>query len=274
MAIINIINRMSIKPVQKNTNILIGDSKVIELVYPRNEKKQYTKENIKELVQKQQQKYAGNPLTFMICTNIKGRGWRSSKQFEISSNLILNDAYDDDEDDSVPQFIIYVWKTKAKKGGDTKYNDCLFICLLKTLNKEGIKESWNTPSKFKKRLQLERDEKVPINKIPFIETNLKININVTGDVTYASSHTYTQTINLKLLSEHYTINHIKQRSLLKKLPTHEQLIHFCYKNDDGTFKTYDGSVYGEITSEDYYNSLKKYNGKISYIKRSNSNTIE
>jgi hypothetical protein len=54
--------------------------------------------------------------------------------------------------------------------------------MLKALNLVELPKSWNTKTKFKIRLGLERNDKVHVDKISIIEEALNININITRDI--------------------------------------------------------------------------------------------
>ena len=192
----------------------------MELIYPRKAGAGYTRFDITSLIDIQQAKYAGRNLTFMVSLNIPYIGFRCSKQFRIQDPTILNDQYDDWE--AINQFVIYTWANPNNAGGsDEEFNDCLYICILKTLDLENIKNTWNSPSKFKKRLGLERLDKVSIEKMPEIEKALRLNINVSGDYNYTSANEYPKTANIKFVNEHYKLVCKKSKKLLKQLPNHE-----------------------------------------------------
>ena len=127
-----------IRPKQKATNLNVGNHQIVELIYPRKGGDGYSRFDITSLVDIQKAKYAGRNLTFMISLNIPFIGFRCSRQFRIQDPTILNDQYEDWL--GINQFVIYIWATPGNAGGsDEEYNDCLYICLLKTLDLDNIK---------------------------------------------------------------------------------------------------------------------------------------
>ena len=263
-------NYKKIVPTQAKTNLIIGHTNVVEVIYPKR-KSLYTQHDIKELVRIQQNRYQGKDITFMISANHQHIGWRSAKQFHVTSDPITNDQYEDDEE--IDQFVIYVWQTPKKKGGDDNdKNDCLFYCILRILNST-MKKTWNNPYRFKKRLGLSRYDKVGIEKIPDIEKNLKININVCGDCNYTSSNTHSLTVNLILSNEHYKIVYNKSKKLLRQAGSNEESKLVMFYKDDDCYVTYDGDEYGKF---DKISDMKDKNTTYKYMvnKKCNKDEIE
>ena len=207
---------LKVKPTQFKTNLKYLKEDIYEIAYPIRDEG-YTIEDMRQLINKGLKKYKGLNLKAMVSQKIREIGeWKSAKSFNVDKEeLNIPSVYRHIEYTTVPQFTIFYWKDKTLEGGDDKHNDCFYICLLKGLNFEEIHERYNSPRKFKKRLDLERDAKVPISLISIIETKLKININVEGDANYISANKFQKTINLKLFNEHYTLKtNLKKRYLL------------------------------------------------------------
>ncbi len=251
----------NIKPVHKLTNARYGKHKVVELNFP---KRQYSKTDMEQLIRIQQEKYAGNPLTFMPAIHLD-RGYRSMKAFTIDTPNVKIDLYDEESNKS-DHFVVYVWKNNAKKGGnDDKHNDCLFYCFVKAINVNEMPDSWSKPYKWKKRLGLERDDQIDVKDIPIIENKLKCNVHVTGDCIYTSSCKFPRTANIKLVNNHYTYNNTKTNDLIKTaICFKEQKMLMCYECDDKVY-TYDGVEFSEISIQQYWDYKSDLFGNIAIL---------
>ena len=108
-------------------------------------------------------------------------------------------------------FAIYFWGNNNAGGADDMRNDCLFNCIVEAINYDEIPEGSKPAYQFKRRLKLERDDKVPITKLAYLEDRFKVNFNVTGDKTFISASKYQKPVNLKLKDEHYTLIIIKKQ---------------------------------------------------------------
>jgi hypothetical protein len=101
-------------------------------------------------------------------------------------------------------FVVYISLAPGNAGGNDKFNDCLYNCLYYYLYD---KLPWDTPIKFKKFLNIPRNDKVPITLISKIEDKLKtFAINIRGDYVYSSTIKSSKQINLLLENEHYLID--------------------------------------------------------------------
>jgi hypothetical protein len=109
------------------------------------------------------------------------------------------------------EFRFYLMRTGTKIGKDSDNNDCLYNCLLKILLDNLI---FKTPIKFKEFLKIERNEGVNIDRIKDVEAKLNISINVSGDHIYTSVLKTNKQINLKLINNHYTIDHSLSRKAI------------------------------------------------------------
>ena len=102
-------------------------------------------------------------------------------------------------------------RTGTKIGKHSKNNDCLYDCLLKILLDDLI---FKTPAKFKEFLKIEQNDGVHIDRIKDVEAKLNISINVSGDYIYTSVLKTNKQINLKLINNHYTIDHSISRKAI------------------------------------------------------------
>ena len=256
-----------IKPTQRLTNARYGGQKIVELNYPKGT---YSKSDMEKLIKIQQQKYKGEPL--MLMSSIKlDRGYRSMKAFGVDQNVHI-DLYGNESNES-DHFCIYMWKQKDFFGGNDEHNDCLYIAIMKALNLTELRKSWSTASKFKKRLDLERDDKVSIKKLPIIEEALNININVTGDYIYTSQNKYSKTANLKLINSHYTLDTSKKSNdLIKTISYKEQKIYMSYEDKDEVL-IYDGKSEQVYSYDKYYEIKNDIFGKIAIVKATNKDDI-
>ena len=244
-----------IEPAERLTNATYGRSKIVELNYPKGN---YSKSDIEKLVKIQQDKYRNTPLMFMPSIRLD-RGYRSVKAFGVDANFKL-DLYGS-ESENTTHFAIYVWKLPEKKGGyDDKHNDCLYHAIVKSINKTELKDSWANPVKFKKRLHLDRDDKVDISDMSTIENALKININVIGDHTYISGNNYSKTANIKLKDGHYDYHCKKSNELIKTISYKNQKILFIYRSD-ADISVYDGFEIEKWTLEKYFEVKDNIFGK-------------
>jgi len=183
-----------------------------------------------------------------------GHGCRSSK-FNTDINHI--DIYDprlyyEEErfNDRVYQFsIIYVDKP-AEEGGNDPHNNCLWNCLLKAYN--GKIPHFTKPWKMKSRLGLERDDKIPVEKVKDLEDIIKCRINIIGDYEYQSVKEYSRKITIKLNNSHYTLmegeaTKILTRGISKR--GDKDIIVYRMDHENGKILTYGENGDGEITTD-------------------------
>jgi hypothetical protein len=162
-----------ITPVQRATQARYGGHPTIELNFPR---KNYTREDVEALIEIQQKKYKDEPLVFMPTLRLQ-RGYRSVKSFGVNEGCHIDLC--GEESDTTNHFCIYVWRSFDREGGGgDEFNDCLYWAIAKSLNIDEFKQSWRKPTQFKRRLGLEREDKVGLDKLPLIENALKINIHL------------------------------------------------------------------------------------------------
>jgi hypothetical protein len=97
-----------IKPLVVHTKMSINNKRVIKVVYPSNGIKRYSKNQIKKLVKKYQEKIKGD-YEMMVSVNIPNRGFRSGRSFNNNEHIEFpNDAQYDFE--TTPQFVLYYYK--------------------------------------------------------------------------------------------------------------------------------------------------------------------
>lgn len=255
-----------IEPKQRLTNARYGGHKIVELNYPKGK---YSKEDMEQLIKIQQQKYKSEPLMMMPTIRLK-RGYRSVKAFSVDDDFHI-DLYGEESDES-EHFAIYIWKAFDNNGGSDEHNDCLFWAIVKSINKAEIKPSWATPKKFKKRLGLDRDDKVHISAMPEIEEALKININITGDHVYTSPHNNSKTANIKLVNGHYSYHSTKSQELIKTVPHKKQKILMAYESTNNV-TVYSGESVETWSYEKYYEIKNNIFGDYCVVMCSNIDTI-
>jgi hypothetical protein len=240
-----------IKPTFKQTSIFYGKQKVWAIGFPlKSSKHPYTIEDIRNLAKKQLSKYEGKGMTAMmgVLPN-EGKGkWLNASSFKIDSmgthGMPIHNEMDSDNLvwKFAKDFNIYIWGNNNARGGDDIHNDCLFKCIREAINYDEIPEGFKPEYKFKRRLKLERDDKVPLNKLPILEERFKVNFNVCGDKTFISSNKYQKTVNLKLVNEHFTLVHNNQKTkvLLNGFQFKEQKL-ILFEKQDEMYITYDGN---------------------------------
>lgn len=263
--------KASTKPIQRKTKFKLGNAPVVEVLFPKGK---YTKNNIKKSINDYKTKYKNGKLKMMVSVNLPNRGWRSAKQFHVSDDAVVEDIYDDEWDET-NQFAIYFWKDPEAAGGtDDLFNDCLFNCISRALNKIALPSNCNKAHMLKKKLKLKIDDKVPIKLMPEVEKIFNAKINVTGDHVYTSASNARRLIHLKLENEHYTLCH-KHRSgeLMRGITCKTQEIHMYQNNDDGTATAYDGKKEYAVSYIEIYkaNGKEKFKVSMQYVKAPSKN---
>jgi hypothetical protein len=246
--------------IQRFTNLLIGNNRVAEKIFPL-KKNDYTKQQVRDLVIQQQQKHKNKNITMMVSVNVPNVGWRSAKQFTMSDNPQLVDQY---EWEKTTQFVIYFWKTPNKSGGYSEHNDCVFLMIVKAIGFDQIPFDWRSGEKFKNQLSLGRDDMVPIGCFPVIEQAMKLNMNCIGDAEYVSSHLFSRSITLKLYLEHYTLVNTKSKVLLNGIPCKSQTL-VLFMENNGNFDLYNGNEFWRVSHKEFYQLKGKIYGENAYI---------
>jgi hypothetical protein len=95
-----------IKPIVENTKMSINGKRVVKLVYPKNEKNPYTKNQIGTLIQKYQNNLKKGNIKMMVSIDIPKIGFRSGKSFSKDEDIEMPDTYDWD---TAKQFVLYYY---------------------------------------------------------------------------------------------------------------------------------------------------------------------
>jgi hypothetical protein len=253
-------NINAIRPTQSITKGIVDGRKIIRISFPEGN---YTRADGEKLVKRQMDKYKNQ--NFAMMPSIKlSRGWRSVKQISSKDNDFRIDLYGE-ESDSFNKFVIYVWRQPEQRGGKDDHNDCLFWCIAKCIGTSEMKDSWNYPYKFKKRLNLERDDPVHVSNFPYIEENLKININCVGDYTYVSQSKYPKNVNIKLQNGHFSYVHDhKKDNLIHKIAKNSQKL-VLFHEGDTCVNLYDGHIQTKISFDEFEILRKDYFGPYCYL---------
>ena len=137
----------------------------------------YSPKEMYDLAKHQLSKYTGKNQTAMIGGLPKeGKSkWLNGKTFKIDDLedrglTIIPSKTDSDEIvwETGRDFAIYFWgNNNAGGGADDMRNDCLFKCIVEAINYDEIPEGFKPAYQFKRRLKLERDDKVPITKLAY-----------------------------------------------------------------------------------------------------------
>lgn len=202
----------TLEPRQIQTKLQYDGHRVLELEYPRMEKPNlYSKTDIHRLVTDLQHKYRKSNWMLEVSVNVPDIGWRSAPAFHISEHAsIVPENYDFT---ASHQFCVYVWEAATPAGGnDDDHNDCLYRALMKATSNQ-INFAWRSGAKFKAQLGLSRDAKVPVSRLPDIETALSLNLHCTGEYERTSPCLYPRTVTLHLAKEHYTLVHTRPCAL-------------------------------------------------------------
>jgi hypothetical protein len=246
-------------------NLLIGHSRVIQISYRAPSNQVFTKDRIKQEVEKLIRKYKGKKNLMMMVSVDTPFGFRSGKAFSTNSSISLPEDY---EWDDAPSFVIFVWEKKSSKGGNDPYNDCLFNAVRNAITTYRLPKCFKTPESLKEYLEINRDDKIDITHIPKIEKLYRISINVSGDYYYTSPKLFPRILlNLLLIDGHYTIDDSKSitSTLLRGIPKRSQHLVLCLEKSDSV-ELYDGTTHYELSYEEYFEE-KRDNKQNAYINR-------
>ena len=187
-------------------------------------------------------------------------GWRSGKSFGLADDAQVFDPsiYDYNEDWSdIKDFIVYVIPQAPRAGGKDKYNDCLYLAIVKGLHK--IDERIAKPSLFKKFLlgdNYKREALISVDiVINKLQQRLHTRINIVGDYTYTSDKNFKPLLKIKLTNGHYTL--AEHRGLqLKEQKWQHKFMPKCFLIYERIKKStllncYNGSEYVTKTHEDF-----------------------
>lgn len=213
--------------------------------------------NVKDFLRKLFEKMDGK-ITYSISL-LFAFGWRSGKWFNKKEDMNyykVSIDYDDDVDGVLPTTVYAIkllyYTTPTTKGGNNKYNDCLYFAIEYAMPGNDLPH----PKKLKKWCKIDRKDKIDIEHIPIIEKKLKININVTGDHQYESQMTYNKTINVSLFNGHYEFKANDNKKLVEFMKFKKNPVAFYYINNNREKVIYDGNEL--ITVPEYENIKGKY----------------
>ena len=176
-------------------------------------------------------------------------------------------------------FVTYFREPNA--GGTSEYNDCLYDCL-----KDGFIGSnvflskFSHPWKFKKFLNLDRKDKVPIDCMEEIENQFKnIAINVTGDYLFTSSKSLDKierVLNIKLRNGHYMLIHDDQRTIPRGLSFNPRkvLVRYNKTKNEPIDKVYNGKKFYEQAHESFLEDSMKNNYIYLFCKSDDEDTMK
>ena len=156
----------------------------------------------------------------------------------------------------ISEFKIYAADYGLARGGNSKYNDCLYKCLSSAL---GDKCPWTKAKSLKEYLSLNRCDKVGLDELPMIEKKLKsigYHINVIGvdsEHSYSSQTNKGLPITLSLNDEHYEFHETKTKDdkLTFGVSDKERKPLIYRKLNKDEFEVYDGITVSKITKDNY-----------------------
>jgi hypothetical protein len=199
-------------------------------------------------------------------------GWRRTKFSNIGNDVQLYSPIDSGINiEIVPQIsafeIFIIMKPEAEGGCDDKFNDCLFNCLNSIV--PNFTKYFSNPIIFKQYLNVNRLDKIPINKIDLIEKKLKtFKINVRGDYIYTSTIISNKVINLLLINEHYSIDkdyykNVKTKCSFNYRFEEKKIIMY----DKITLESYDGHNKKILDNKEKNKILNNYNSEYLLIQK-------
>ena len=218
-------------------------------------------QNYKEFtdMNKTAQKNHNGGLEFLV-TSYLPQGVRSSKFHSLNNIEVLDDrlkdSWEDWEEATLKDVLVYVKASNKPVGGSDKHNDCLYLAILKAFgnNKEKLPSVIDKAYKLKTKIfDLERDDKVPVKKLCILEDRFNWSFSVHGDVEYISKEIKPVHINLYLHNEHYTLrcneNREKTNFVFHKERTKSQVYSMKYEKDKRFI--YDGKEIIEMSQDDF-----------------------
>ena len=252
-----------------------GDSKVFLMSFKvknnkaigRNQLNKYIK---KKLIPLGKQKDADRyrvmvNATFPDRTRTNTGGFQPIKHFKLPNPEEDYGIDDDTWINKITSFRVYFTKLppkkeeeKDKEGGNTRdnKNDCLFMALFKAF--DGNIKNFKRASRMKSFLDLERNEKIHIDKLDILEAELKTELWVKGDYDRIPKNNYPRSVVLNLRKQHYTLSDHNSKKLLKGLVFDDKSPLF-YKYDDNKnkYKLYDGKDITFINADRLYDMIGK-----------------
>ena len=272
---------------QKQSNLNYGQTPVYIFKYDLN--KLYTLSKIQKVINLKINKIPNcqNKLYMINCKFIgmnSNNGWMLTKTLSFLETKKLEDAYNFIIDSFVRQeelkaryIEIYVRnkKIESQRAGKDDKNDCIYNAILKSYNykKDLLPSTIRSAKLLKKRLNIERTDKIPFDRIPEIEVLLKASITITGDYTYQSKFIQKYHINLKCKDEHIEL--VKQKDSINTCmqfkPVTKDNIYTIYFKDTNVL-LYDGITTQSITIDEY--KLLQYDKKKLLVKVNNEEDLK
>jgi hypothetical protein len=242
--------------------------------------KQFSMSKIVDLIKTKIEKIPNyKDRTFRINTKFSGvatnNGWMMSKEIKYNEvkNLQQNYSYLVDSDLQVEdlkaryfEILVIDRPRRMVNMGDTddNKNDCLFNCILKAFNFNAnlLPPGLQRPSSLKKKLSLQRDEKIPVELLPEIEKLYGISFIIKGDIEYTSQNIKKHNICLTARNNHVSVK--QNESNLKFYMRYEEVDRdevytVCFQEDD--IMSYNGESTTILTTEEY-NKISKDNNKL------------
>lgn len=255
----------------RDTPLTIQKQQVKERIYSKKDGKYtYTKARIESIVNKIKKA----DYNYIVAVNVPQIGWRSSKQFSGTEPIEIetHNVYSGWDWEDTDQFILYYWKKPPLRGGDdNENNDCLFKCICEAIKFDNIPMQIRGFRKFKHFLGLERNDKVPVDKLELIEKTLKVKINCFGDYEYLSKIKSNWVINLQLSKEHYSLVKNYNSSLINGFPIQkdkkDQKL-AIYKSYDNYIEVFNGDETLNYEKEEFYKLKNDLYGEYAYVEYS------
>jgi len=141
----------------------------------------------------------------LIDVSVLGDKWYYQGQTTFGNDVAFRDEYDELNGDSFNTFALYLSALPISFMGQSKNNDCLYICLKQVMGNH-LTKIFPEPVDFKKFLKLPYYAKIDLKYMEQIEKKLNVSINFTGDDQYTSKINSLKVINLKLINEHCTLD--------------------------------------------------------------------
>lgn len=160
-------------------------------------------------------------------------------------------------------------------GQDDINNDCVFNCIAKAHNyeKDKLPKKINTPAKFKRHFNYERDEMVDLFAIiEELQILLKSSIEICGDRQYSPKHKLARNIRLKWKDSHVTLlnNTGKQMTVGTKFKPIEKdnLVFYKFSDDVDSVSIYNyGDTEEQVVNLKTFDEMKELEKtKFLYIK--------
>ncbi len=134
-------------------------------------------------------KQEGNSNARFSVNFLTDQGWLNSTWFDygdtVPEGLFDSNIDYDFSDNKYQQVSLIIQELPTKAGGKDEFNDCLFKCCKFAFGGTYEMPKYaSTPEDFKKMLNLNRTDKVPVDMLPVVECKLRICIRCSGEHTY------------------------------------------------------------------------------------------